>query len=98
LFWNITKIIENKFRAIPVLKMDGLTLLTESEKANAIASKFSLAHENSDVFSDDSSSYTSPLEIKNIIKKLKDGQAPDCDGVPNRLLKNIPRKATVFLT
>jgi hypothetical protein len=46
-FWNFTKIIKNKFRAIPVLKMDGLTLLTESEKANAMASTFSLAHENS---------------------------------------------------
>jgi hypothetical protein len=66
------------------------TLITESEKDNAIASKFSLAHENSlhsdesivqdscsalnsDVFSDDSSSYTSPRGIKNIIKKLKNG-------------------------
>jgi hypothetical protein len=46
-FWNFTKIIKNKFCAIPALKMDGLTLIKESEKANAIASKFSLAHENS---------------------------------------------------
>jgi hypothetical protein len=46
-FWNLTKIIKNKFRAIPVLKMDGLTLITVSEKVNAIASEFSLSHENS---------------------------------------------------
>jgi hypothetical protein len=46
-FWSFTKINKNKFRAISALKMDGLTLITESEKANAIASKFSLAHENS---------------------------------------------------
>jgi hypothetical protein len=42
-FWGFTKIIENKFRGIPVLKQDGLTLITESEKTNAMASKFSLA-------------------------------------------------------
>jgi hypothetical protein len=27
-FWNFTKIIKNKFRTIPALKMDGLTLIT----------------------------------------------------------------------
>jgi hypothetical protein len=115
-FWNFTKIIKNKFRTISALKMDGLTLIKESEKANAIASKFSLAHENSlhsdqlvsvqdscsalysDVFNCDSSSYTSPREIRNIIKKLKNGKALRGDGVPNILHKNIPRKATVFLT
>jgi hypothetical protein len=47
---------------------------------------------------DDSSSYTSPQEIKNIVKKLKNGKAPRGAGVPNILLKNIPRRATVFLT
>jgi hypothetical protein len=74
------------------------TLITEFEKANAIASKFSLAHKNSDVFSDDSSSYTSPRDIKHIIKKLKNGKAPDYDGVPNIFLKNIPRKAYIYIS
>jgi hypothetical protein len=46
-FWDFIKRIKNKFRAIPALKMDGLTLITEPEKGNAIASKFSFAHENS---------------------------------------------------
>jgi hypothetical protein len=46
-FWGFTKIIKNKFRGIPALKLDGLTLITESEKTNAITSKCSLAHENS---------------------------------------------------
>jgi hypothetical protein len=96
--------------------MNGLTFITESEKANAMASKFFLVHENSlhsdqsasvqkscstlysDVFNDDSSAYMSPQEIKNIIKKLKNGKAPGGDGVPNILLKNMPRNATVFLT
>jgi hypothetical protein len=45
-FWSFTRIIKNKFRGIPALKLDGLTLITESEKANAIASKLFLAHDN----------------------------------------------------
>jgi hypothetical protein len=43
-FWNFTKTIKNKLRAILALKMDGPTLITESEKANAIAAKLFLAH------------------------------------------------------
>jgi hypothetical protein len=72
--------------------MDGLTLITESERANDIASKFSLAHENS-LHSDQSASVQdscSAREIKNIIKKLKNGKAPGGDVVSNILLKNIP--------
>jgi hypothetical protein len=39
-FLNFTKISKDKFRAIPTVKMDGCTLKTESEKVNAIASKW----------------------------------------------------------
>jgi hypothetical protein len=90
--------IKNKFCAVPALKIDELTLITKSEKANAIASKFSLAHENSlqsdqsssvqdscsalysNAFNNDSSSYTSPRKINNIIKKLYNGK-DDLNGV-----------------
>jgi hypothetical protein len=41
--WGFTRIIKNKFRGIPALKLYGLTLITESEKADAITSNFSLA-------------------------------------------------------
>jgi hypothetical protein len=69
-------------------------------ETDAIASKFSLAHNNtlrselsssvpdscsvlnSNAFNDDPSSYTSPTEIKNLIKKLKSGKALGV-GVPN---------------
>jgi hypothetical protein len=115
-FWGFTRIIRDKFRGISILKLYGLTLITESEIADAIASKFSLAHDNtlrselstsvwdsysvlnSNAFNDDTSLYTSPREIMNLIKKLKSGKAPGCDAVPNILLKNIPRRAAVFLT
>jgi hypothetical protein len=91
------------------MEMDGLTLITNAIKIflgskNSLHSdqyasvKGSCSAPNSDVFSDDSSSYTSPREIKNIIKKLKKGKAPGGNGDPNILLKNIPRRATVFLT
>jgi hypothetical protein len=33
-----------------------------------------------------------------IIKKLKNGKAPGFDGVPNILMKNMPRRAFVYLT
>jgi hypothetical protein len=87
-FWVLPRINRDKFRGISTLKLDGLTLITESENANAIASKFSLAHDNtqrselsisvrgscsvlnSNAFNDDPSSYTSPKEIRNLIKKL----------------------------
>jgi hypothetical protein len=45
-FWGFSRIIKNKFRRISTLKLDGLTLITESEKVDAITSKFSLAHDN----------------------------------------------------
>jgi Reverse transcriptase (RNA-dependent DNA polymerase)/Endonuclease-reverse transcriptase len=115
-FWNFTKIIKNKCRSIPALKVDGVTLITEQEKAEAIADKFSMAHENTsqsplnasvvdscsvlhvNEFNVDPSALTSPREVKKIIKKLKNGKAPGFDGVPNILLKNLPRRAVVYLT
>jgi hypothetical protein len=39
-----------------------------------------------------------PKEVKKIIKKLRNGKAPGFAGVPNILLKNMPRRATVYLT
>jgi hypothetical protein len=39
-------IIKNKCRSVPKLKVNGVILITEQEKASAIAEKFSRAHEN----------------------------------------------------
>jgi hypothetical protein len=44
--FNFTKLIKNKSRGVPALKVDGVTLLTGPEKAEAVASKFSAAHNN----------------------------------------------------
>jgi hypothetical protein len=44
--FNFTKLIKNKSRCVPALKADEVTLLTGLEKAEAIASKFSAAHNN----------------------------------------------------
>jgi len=113
--WNFTKIIKNKTRNIPALKVDGNYLLTGQEKADAIASVFSNAHLNLEFsnlesaveegcsvlsntdFNVDPSSFTSPREIKKIIKKLKNC-APGFDDIPNILLKHLSRKALVYLT
>jgi Reverse transcriptase (RNA-dependent DNA polymerase) len=114
--WSFTKLIKNKTRNIPALKIDGKYLLTGKEKADAIALQFSIAHKNSMnsqleetvhegcgvlrsyETNTNPSTLTSPREIKNIIKKLKNGKAPGFDGIPNILLKNLPRKALVYLT
>jgi hypothetical protein len=44
--FNFTKLVKNKCRGVPALKVDGVTLLTGPEKAEAIAFKFSVAHNN----------------------------------------------------
>jgi hypothetical protein len=53
---------------------------------------------NSNAFNDDPTQYTSPRKMRYLIKTLKSGKALDCDGEPNICLKNIPRRAAVFLT
>lgn len=40
---------------------------------------------------------TSPKELKDLIKKLPNNKSSGLDGVDNRLLKNLPKKATVQL-
>jgi Reverse transcriptase (RNA-dependent DNA polymerase)/Endonuclease-reverse transcriptase len=47
---------------------------------------------------DDVSTYTKPSEIISILRLLKNGKAPGLDGINNRHLKNLPRKAIVLLT
>lgn len=40
---------------------------------------------------------TTPAEIKRIIKKFKNNKAPGADGIPNKVLKNLNKKALVQL-
>jgi Reverse transcriptase (RNA-dependent DNA polymerase)/Endonuclease-reverse transcriptase len=114
--FSFTKLIKNKCRGVPALKIDGVTLLTGPEKANAIAAVFSRAHNNTmpspleiivdegcsilqnNVVNSNPSNLTSPRELKKIIKNLKNSKAPGFDNIPNILLKNLSRKALVFLT
>jgi hypothetical protein len=49
-------------------------------------------------FNLEASTLTSAREIKKIIKNLKNSKAPGFDNIPNILLKNLSRKALVFLT
>jgi hypothetical protein len=48
-FFNFTKLIKNKIRCIPALKVGGSTLITDAEKAAAIADRFAESHENSQI-------------------------------------------------
>jgi hypothetical protein len=44
------------------------------------------------------STYTFPREIKGVVKKLRNGKAPGANVINNFLLKNLSRKALVYLT
>jgi hypothetical protein len=44
--WNFTKLLKNRARCVPALKVDEKTLITDAEKADAIASKFAESHNN----------------------------------------------------
>jgi hypothetical protein len=41
---------------------------------------------------------TSPSEVLQAIMGLKFGKAPDPNGIPNRVLKQLPKPVTTFLT
>jgi hypothetical protein len=102
-FWGFTRIIKDKFRRTPAFKLVGLTIKIKSEKADEIASKFSLAHDNT-LLSELSTSVQDTCSVLNSnafnddptqytsprkMRTLKSRKAPDCDGEPNICLKNI---------
>ena len=41
--------------------------------------------------------FTTPKELKNYIKGLRNKKTPGQDGIPNILIKNLPKKAIAFL-
>jgi hypothetical protein len=49
-------------------------------------------------FTTDTSTYTSPLEIRNVLRGLRNGKARSDDAINNSLSKNLSCKALVFLT
>lgn len=51
-FWTFTKLIRNKQRYIPPLKINDMILQTDQEKAEAIAEKFAVSHSISQNLSD----------------------------------------------
>jgi hypothetical protein len=51
-------------------------------------------------FNTNASTFTSPREIKDVVKKLRNGKAPmqGGDAINNFMLKNFSRKDLVYLT
>jgi hypothetical protein len=76
------------------------TLITDAEKADAIAGKFAESHNNAMIanlvqascsalqdvgLNNDASTYTSPREIRAFIKRLRNGKASGGNAVNNSL-------------
>jgi hypothetical protein len=49
-------------------------------------------------FNTNTSTFMSPREIRNVMRGLRNGKVPGDDAIDNSLLKNLSRKALVFLT
>lgn len=118
--WRICKTMKGKgSRNIGKLQNDTSEIMSNEDKANAIADSFEKAHRltsdyqhsidkkvnrlNKKIAADsepntDASTYTSPQELKTIIKNLKSTKAPGVDGIQNTLLKKLSCKSIVLLT
>jgi hypothetical protein len=96
----------------PLLVPGGLAL-SDSEKAESLEAQFQPVNDPSspaviEVVNEAMRAYeyapssepklTSPSEVIEAIKRLKVGKAPGPNGVPNRALRHLPKRAITFLT
>ena len=79
--------LESQFQPVPVLPMQ----MDHVERVREAMESFALAPASEPLL-------TNPTEVFKAIAELKVGKAPGPNGVPNRTLKNLPRKAVTFLT
>jgi hypothetical protein len=100
-FFNITKLIKNKVRCVPALKVGGSIADRFAESrdnsplTNIVRASCSVLHDGG--FNTDTSTYTSsPREIRNVVRGLRNVRAPGDDGINISLLKNLSRKALYF--
>ena len=79
--------LESQFQPVPVppLQMDNVERVREAMQS------FAFAPASRPLL-------TSPTEVCKAIAELKVSKAPGPNGVPNRALRNLPRKAITFLT
>jgi hypothetical protein len=67
-----------------------------SSLTNIVRASYSVLQDGG--FNTDTFTYTSPREIRNVVRGLRNGKVPGDDAINNSLLKNLSRKALVFLT
>lgn len=84
--------IAQHFRKSHELTLHNVSPIMQIPVENSISQLFGSDADSSSVI------YTKPKEIKNIIRNFKNKKAPGNDGIQNTLLKNLPKKALIFLT
>ena len=79
--------LESQLKPVPVSSMQ----MGNVERVREAMESFALAPASEPLL-------TNPTEVSKAIAELKVGKAPGPNGVPNRALRNLPRKAVTFLT
>lgn len=118
--WSLSKTLKGKRALLPFLKVSNKLLITDNERAEALADAFQSNHEvtlndripnnvqqsvertvrllERDERNDfDPSSFITPKELKDIIRKLPNKKSPGADGIRSEMLKNCSRKTIVAL-
>jgi hypothetical protein len=79
--------LESQFQPVPVPPMQ----MDHVEQVREAMESFSLAPASECLV-------TNPTEVSKAIAELKVGKAPGPNGILNRALRHLPRKAVTFLT
>jgi hypothetical protein len=110
--WKMTNRVMRVPTPSPPLQAPGGLALSDSEKAEALAdsldAQFQAVNDPSIMVMVNEAmrayvygptrepKLTSPSEVLQVIRRLKVGKAPGPNGIPNRVMRHLPMRATIF--